>query len=77
MISSVLPPIEAGAGVADGAFDAVLAHVAIAVDLEGLVDDLEDGALGDQLRQRDLSDGGSQEYESVPWLHRQCRQQRG
>jgi integrase len=38
----------AQAGVADGSLYAVLAHVAVAaVDLEGLVGDLQDGALGD------------------------------
>src|SRR5262249_37611960 len=49
-------PDWAEAGVADGALDSVLAHVAVAaVDLEGLVGDAEGGALGEELGDRDLA----------------------
>ena len=47
----------AEAGIADGALDAVLAHVAVApVDLQALVGDLEQGALGVELRDGHVAD---------------------
>ena len=57
MISSVPPPIGPEAGVARGALDVVLDHVAVAaVDLQAVVHDVEAGALGGQLGHRDLAD---------------------
>ena len=57
MTSSVPPPIGPEAGVADGALDAVLAHVAVAaVYLEALVGDLQHRALRQQLRHRHVAD---------------------
>ena len=48
---------RAEAGVAQRALDPVLAHVAVAAeDLHALVGDLDAGALGEQLRLRDLGD---------------------
>ena len=58
MISSVPPPIGPEAGVAVGALDAVLAHVAVAaVDLDRLVGDLDQGALGEELGLGHLPEG--------------------
>src|SRR6266511_5803141 len=50
------PADRAQAGVADGALDAVLPHVAVAaVDLKALVGDLQQGALREELGHRDLA----------------------
>ena len=57
MISSVPPPIGPRRASRSGALDPVLAHVAVAaVDLQALVGDLDEAALGDELRHRHLAD---------------------
>ena len=55
MISRVPPPIGPRRASRRRALDVVLAHVAVAaVDLHGLVGDLDGGVAGEELRDRDL-----------------------